>query len=109
MDLEELTAIVMDEVRNAPVPLLVFGVQGDSPQILRAVSRTCTGILRRRDPVAHDPGTNRYLVAMVSRSRSGQLPSATAARALAERVGAMLSVSSFAPVQSCWTIIADCR
>jgi signal transduction histidine kinase len=113
-----LTEAIGDRLDGgAYVPLLVFRVpefeqiawstgRRDARILERrtvaAFAATARHILRRDDLLAHEDGSDRFAIAMMSPGRDGHPPESNAVRAALERIGAALARSTGRRIESGW-------
>jgi signal transduction histidine kinase len=121
LDVEQLTAAVVDALAEGRVvPLLVLrlpefaqGAWREGKIGARRVERTTTAafrgaarrLLREQDLVAHDRGSDRFVVAMSEPSRAGVHPGVREVRAVLERVATAMSRSTGRAMHTGWSVL----
>jgi two-component system phosphate regulon sensor histidine kinase PhoR len=71
-------------------------------QTIAAFRRAARRILREGDALAHEIGTDRFVVAMLSPARAGHPPQSHEVRSALERIAAAMSVSTGRRMQTGW-------
>jgi signal transduction histidine kinase len=116
----QLCAPIGRALANGPVPLLVLRLPQfeciawrDGKRVAQRLERSATRafhsaalrVLRSGDLTAHDPGSDRFAIAMTAPSRHAGPPSAADCRAVLERVAAALSLNAELRVETGWTTL----
>lgn len=103
-----------------PVPLLVLRL----PQLERmawlegkraarrferattnAFIEACSSALRKGDLIAHDPGNDVFIVAMIAPSRASRVPSPIDCRSALERIAGVMSLHVETRIETGWTLV----
>lgn len=119
-----LYAPVAEALAQGPVPLLVLRLPQferiawrDGKRAAKRLERATIlafeaatkSVLRAGDLTAHDPGCDRFVIAMTAPSRDFGVPSTAGCRAVLERVAVAMSLSSDLRIETGWTLVRQVR
>jgi signal transduction histidine kinase len=72
---------------------------------IAAFERAANRIVRQGDLLAHDPGSDRFAIAMLSPSRASRRPQSHEIRATLERIAAAMSLETGLPMERGWLTV----